>query len=435
MRIVIIGAGPTGLGAAWRLEQRRHRDYVVLEQEPFVGGHAASFTTKDGFVFDMGGHVTFSKDRRFLDVVDDVLAGRFLTHVRKAFVYAHERFIPYPFQNNVASLPPEAAWECLQGLLERAPDAPPPRTFAEHIERSFGRGIARQFMMPYNRKVWAHEPSAMSVTWMADRVSQVSLADVLRPFVFGPESTWGPNATFRYPEHGTGSIYRALAARLPEGKLRTRERVVAIDAGARRLRLATGEELRYDALVSSMPLDLLARAIVAPPARVTAAARQLVHNQGFFVGVGVKGKSPVGHHWTYFPEERFPFYRVTVLSHYSPRLVPRRGVYSLLSETSLAAGKAVSEPALRRRVVAALLRTPLMKGKSERDVLATWSRRAPYSYPIPTLGREEAQRTLTEFLERRAIYSRGRFGSWAYERGNMDHSFLAGVDAASAIAG
>lgn len=435
MRILVIGAGPTGLGAATRLAELGHEDFVVLERERHAGGHSASFVTAEGFTFDMGGHVTFSRDRRFLAVVERALRGRFLTHERRARIYTHDRFIPYPFQNNIASLPPQVAWECLQGLLAVRAEGRVAANFEQHMRAAFGDGITRHFMLPYNRKVWAHEPSAMGTGWMADRVSHVSIEDALRPFVFGPDSSWGPNAEFRYPEQGTGAIYRSLAAALPEGRLRFGVRVEAVDARRRRVRVGSGEWLRYDALVSSMPLPELVKKLVAVPARMARLAARLVHNQGLFVGVGVRGEIPFDHHWTYFPERRFPFYRVTILSHYSPRLVPTPGHASLLCEVSIPAGRRIARAALTRRVVAALGETPLLAGRAKRDVVCVWSCTAPYSYPIPTLDRDDACATLLSYLDGLGIHSRGRFGAFTYERGNMDHSFLAGLDTASALVG
>ena len=114
----IIGAGPTGLGAAWRLAQLGENDFVVLERDPQVGGLAASFTDSAGFTWDVGGHVVFSHYPAFDALLDELLGADVLHHQRESWIRVAGTFVPYPFQNNIRRLPPELAWECVEGLLQ-----------------------------------------------------------------------------------------------------------------------------------------------------------------------------------------------------------------------------------------------------------------------------------------------------------------------------
>src|ERR1700676_1565084 len=160
-RIAIIGAGPTGLGAAHRLHELGVKNFKVFEKEHHPGGLASSFRDPAGFTWDIGGHVQFSHYSYFDELMDKLLGEAWLHHEREAWVWMRERFIPYPFQNNIRHLPAEEMRDCLRGLIAclRAKSEKLPENFEEWIYRSFGEGIARHFMLPYNFKVWAYRPS------------------------------------------------------------------------------------------------------------------------------------------------------------------------------------------------------------------------------------------------------------------------------------
>src|SRR5206468_660651 len=99
-RIVVIGAGPTGLGAGYRLAELGYDDWVILEASDHVGGLATSFTD-DGFTWDIGGHVMFSHYEYYDRLVDRLMGDQYSTLNREAWVWMENRFIPYPFQNNI----------------------------------------------------------------------------------------------------------------------------------------------------------------------------------------------------------------------------------------------------------------------------------------------------------------------------------------------
>ena len=102
---LIVGAGPTGLGAAWRLDQLGHRDWLLFEAEPEAGGLAASVVDEHGFTWDLGGHVQFSHYEHFDGLMDDLLGpDGWLYHERASWVWTRGAFVPYPFQLNLHRL-------------------------------------------------------------------------------------------------------------------------------------------------------------------------------------------------------------------------------------------------------------------------------------------------------------------------------------------
>jgi len=475
---LIVGGGPAGLGAAWRLHEAGHTDWELLEKESHVGGLASSYVDESGFTWDLGGHVVFSHYAYFDKVLDSLLEHQWVQHQREAWVWMRDRFIPYPLQNNIRHLPTPELIECLEGLLDaqgrfascencglriadcglESPDRirnpqsaicnPRVRssTFADWIVRSFGAGLARVFLTPYNVKVWATDPSRMSASWVGERVATVDLKRILRHVIEGRDDLgWGPNATFRFPLHGgTGRIWQALAARLPADRLHLGTEVVAIDSQKKIARLSDGREVRYDWLISTMPLDRLVGRITeqgADPHPQSAirnpqlAINQLCYSGTHVIGVGLAGPVPLQlatKCWIYSPEPELPFYRVTVFSNYSPHNVPHPGrQWSLMAEVSESASQPIDPARVVQQTMDGLKAARLIG--PEVVIESLWHRRLDHGYPTPSLDRDALLDRIEPTLYALHILSRGRFGAWKYEVGNMDHSFMQGVEAVNHV--
>jgi len=441
---LIIGAGPTGLGAARRLTELGQDDFLVLEANAYPGGLAASFKDSAGFTWDIGGHVVFSHYDYFDRMLDDLLGDERLEHQREAWVRIAGTWVPYPFQNNIRFLPSEMAWRCVQGLLPGVrPELPPggsPANFREWIGHVFGPGIADVFMLPYNFKVWATPPELMDYRWIGERVSVIDLEKVLKNLGLALDDvSWGPNNTFKFPlRGGTGEIYRRQAARIGD-RIRYGRRVAAVDPEKKEVICDTGERFGFTHLLFTGPLDILARDLLTnAPDSVRAAAAGLKHSGGAIAGVGVEGAKTDNRCWMYFPENDNPFYRVTNFHHYSPNNTPdpdgmtvRKRAY--MTEVSFSEHKPENASHLDS-VVDGLVNVTLMSEQERDAVVSTWEMRLDYSYPVPTLTRDAALRAIQPWIESKGIYGRGRFGGWKYEVSNMDHSVMQGVEWAERMA-
>jgi UDP-galactopyranose mutase len=437
VKYLIIGAGPTGLGAADRLRELGHDDFLILERNDHVGGLSASFTDPAGFTWDLGGHVVFSHFERFDRLLDDLLGDRVLRHQREAWIRLAGTWVPYPFQNNIRRLPPDMVWECVRGLLDihgnHHGDAPPAH-FREWIDKSFGPGIARLFMLPYNFKVWAHPPETMSHRWIGERVSVVDLARVLENILLSKDDvSWGPNRTFAFPlTGGTGEIYRRLAARFAD-RIRLGQETVAVDPAAKTARTAAGLTVTYDRLLTTMPLDRFVLSVASGlPEAARDAAGRLKHNGALIAGIGIAGHRPDSKCWMYFPESNCPFYRVTNFHNYSYNNTPDPDGATprhraLMTEVSFSGHKPETEDDHVRRAVDGLTAAGMLEDGEKKRVVSTWQARLDYAYPIPCLERDAALAVIQPALEAVDIFSRGRFGGFKYEVGNMDHSVMQGV--------
>jgi len=431
VKYCILGAGPTGLAAGCRLRELGESDFLILEREGHPGGLAASFTDRRGFTWDLGGHVVFSHYEYFDRLLDDLLGSDYLEHRRVARVRAAGVWTPYPFQNNIRHLPEDERWECVRGLLPGNRRPGPPGDFSQWIDCTFGPGIGRLFMRPYNSKVWAAPLEAMDFHWIGERVSVVDLEKVLEPLVRGrDDDAWGPNAAFRFPLHGgTGEIFRRLAARLAD-RILYQWAASGLDSRAKKLRSADGRTVEYDHLLNTAPLDLLVgRWLDDPPPAVAEAAGRLKHNSVHVAGLGVDGLRDDPTCWMYFPGDDCPFYRVTNFHNYSPNNVAQPGQQrALMAETSFSEHKPEDLSGLLDRAEEGLARVTLLRPEDLGRVASRWEAVAEYGYPVPALDRDKALAVIQPWLEERNIFSRGRFGGWKYEVANMDHSVMQGAE-------
>ncbi len=426
-KILILGAGPCGLGAAWRLQELGFEDFLVIEAASDPGGLASSFVDEKGFTWDVGGHVQFSHYEDFDRVMDAVLPDQWLHHQRESWVWIYDRFVPYPFQNNLWRLPPDVRDACVAKLEEiNRLSIPKPENFYQWILSSFGEEIARIFMLPYNFKVWAHPPESMSYAWIGERVATVDLNRVKKNILDQKDDiSWGPNSTFRFPiKGGTGAIWKAVGQHIVKDKIRFNTRAVEIDKLKSTATLSTGEKIQYDVLLSTIPLNCLAKI------SGISLEGELSSSNSHIVGIGLEGRVPDALKtkcWIYFPELDVPFYRVTIFSNYSPHNVPDSSRHwSLMAEVASSKFKPVDEETVVHDTVVGLKKVGFID--HDQKIISKWRYLASPGYPTPTVERDKIIGRALDVLGKYKIYSRGRFGAWKYEVSNQDHTFMQGFE-------
>src|SRR5580765_6111608 len=304
---LIIGAGLTGLSCAHHLG----RDYLLVEKESEPGGIVRTRIRHGGFLCDGTGHWLHLRNPDIKALVNQLLPGQLSEYERKAVIHLCGAFTPYPFQANTYGLPREVVMECLLGLLKaRHPvdfglTAPvtPPRNFRECVERLFGEGICKYFMVPYNEKLMGVRLEEISASYADRFIPKPSLEDVVKGALGFSRESLGYNAKFVYPrEGGISALPRALAA-----SLRTPPRynttVTRVNLRSKTALLSTGEEVRFQNLVNTMALPRFIAILADTPGEIREAAAKLRATTVHYFDIGVRGPGDVAsqHHWIYFP--------------------------------------------------------------------------------------------------------------------------------------
>lgn len=435
-KIVIIGGGPTGIGAAYHLGKLGYNNWVLYEKNSYFGGHASTHMDEKGFLWDEGGHVLFSHFEYYDKFLEEVLGKDYLRHQRESWVKLPKTWVPYPFQNNIRYLGQEDQFAGLLGLLEAQENRRKPLNFKEWILRTFGKGIAEIFMFPYNFNVWAFPLEKMSKDWIAERVSVVDFRRVLENIVTAKDDvSWGPNNTFIFPKYGgTRETFERAAREVIKNNIQVNKKLTKINLSKKTIKFTDGTEDDYDYLISAVPVNELIKMSEDVPAKIKKAAARLAYNGIYVVGIGLEKEIKTTKCWAYFTDA--PFYRLTFFHNYSPNLVPGGDISkysSLMCEISYSKYKKENRDSVIEESINALIKNGIIEEGDKKKIISRVIFDLPVAYPIPTLDRDRALKIIQPFLIRHGIYSRGRFGAWKYEIANMDHCFMQGVEAVDKI--
>lgn len=428
--VVIIGAGPTGLSAAFHLG----RGSVLLEREDRVGGFCRSIED-GGFTFDQAGHIMFSKEPYVHELYDLLLGDNVHWQDREAWVYTNGVHTRYPFQGALYGLPADIIRDCLLGAFDAREgslreNGGEPGNFEEFIHRVWGAGIARHFALPYNRKLWTVPLDEMETSWLGGRVPMPDMGEMIRGALEASPPPMGPNARFGYPLKG--GFQALMDGFLPhlEGEVRTNCGVESVDPDRRVLTLEGGETLPYEQLVSTMRLPALVEMMGdAAPARVRRAAARLRSVAVRCVNLGVGRPDITDKHWTYYAGSTV-FHRIFFQGNASPHCSPPGG-FGLTCEISYSDTKPlpVEGEALVRMCIEDCVRVGVLR--EDDPILVAHQVDMPCAYILYDHRRKESVRLIREWLAGKGIHLAGRYSEWEYY--NSDHAFLAGRRAAEAV--
>jgi len=236
-RNLVLGAGLAGLSAAYHL---RPEETLVVERESEVGGLCRSRAV-DGFVFDCTGHLLHLKEPAVRDLMFRLLSGEFNSVERRSLIYSKGVFTGYPFQANTHGLPKEVVRECVAGFVEalvrRERGEAPADNFRDWVLATFGEGIGRHFMFPYNEKLYRVDLAEMECGWVSWSIPRPTLDEVIRGALGTEVRGLGYNPRFLYPRQGgIAAIPQALARRCgairlgaPVRSLEPRARLVTVE--------------------------------------------------------------------------------------------------------------------------------------------------------------------------------------------------------------
>jgi protoporphyrinogen oxidase len=422
---VIIGGGLAGLSAGYHLAEQ---EPTVFEREKEIGGLCRSFT-QDGFTFDCTGHLIHLRNPYTKELVAKILPDAFHAHERLASIYSKSVSTPYPFQANTYGLPPEVVKECVMGFVESMQEHPggAPANFHDWTLRTFGTGIAKHFMLPYNEKFWKQDLHNITSDWVSWSIPKPTLEEVVNGALGLTNKGMGYNPKFIYPKDGgIDCLPRALATSIT--RIHSGQSVERIDPKRKVVRLAGGREEEYDSLVSTLPLPLLFRMLADTPDALRQDAEKLnaISVLNFNIGVDRAGIS--NQHWIYFPEDQFIFSRVGFPMNFSTSVAPE-GTSSIYIEiTHPSRSKPNIEEAFERSI-ADLQRCGILKPGDR--ILTRHMLDIEFAYVVFDVHRQTRLQNLLDYLESRDIFAAGRYGRWEYF--SMEDSILSGKAAAERV--
>ncbi|MBI3964237.1 MAG: FAD-dependent oxidoreductase [Chloroflexi bacterium] len=437
---VVVGGGPAGLAAAYRLSQHPDHATLLLERAPTLGGLAAGFCHGD-YTLDFGPHrLHSSTDATVLRDLRSLLGDELELRTRRGQIRLAGRYLPYPpGPAALLRLGLERAarlgFGVLAAALQRRPD-PPPSYEAALVSR-LGEPLYRLFYGPYAEKVWGLPGSQIAADQAELRVNQRGVVDILRLVLSRRRgrSYWYPRGGFgRIPAAYAGALARESTVRVEhsvtvEAVERSANRIVAV----RYQRAGQSVRVPTDHLIWSAPLPELIRRLDPPvPTEVATAMGDLRYRAVVLCYLALAVPRIGAADTYYFPEPEFPFNRVTEQKNFSSALIPADRTVLGLDISCDPDGPiyAASDAELAALVLPSLEAAGLV---SRRQVVEVFSRRFRHAYPIYDLGyRAALSRGLSWLAPFPNLWLSGRQGLFLHN--NTHHSLLMGYRAADTIA-
>lgn len=403
---------------------------TLFEKEAGPGGHTRS-VNHDGFTFDIGPHVSFTKDVAVQDLFARG-AGEVLTFPLSLVNAFADKLIRHPVQCHLAGLDPDLVTSCIVDLANsRRTAGKTARNYDQWCTQAFGRTFAETFAFAYTRKYWTVEPSDLTIDWVGKRMYVPELKDVIRGAVGEQDGDFHYISNVRYPARGG---FQSFVGALAEGQtLVTARQAIAIDPRHRIIEFAYGDSVRYEALISTLPLPVLVGIVDGGnvPRSVQQAVTQLLCTSVALVDIGASHMEGGGAHIVYVYDEQLACSRI----HFPHRMAPSNapdGLMSVQAEVYYSARKplAIAPENLPDRVVEELVSLRILRSRA--DVRFARLRDVPWANVVFTPQRAAAVRTIRRWLRKWDIEVAGRYGEWDYFW--TDDAVRSGWRAADAVA-
>ena len=412
MRTAIVGAGASGLSLALLLDDQ----VVVYERESRAGGHCST-TTRDGWTFDQGPHIMFSRDADVLSFMVESLGSNVHLGHRRNRVFLGGTLVKYPLENDLASLPVALRSACLVPYLfnEHQEWRDHPTNLDEWFVGNFGSGMTDLYFRPYNEKVWNVSLSELSMSW-ADRIPLPPAEDVVNGALGVETEGYLHQLNFHYPlVGGYEAITQAWTDRLSPDTLRLDQQVDRLMAVDGEVEVSTKFGVdRFDRVVWTAPIPGLLSVVSPVPDEVRRAIDSLRFNPIVIVTLGFRGSDPNEFTAVYFPDPDFLPNRVSAPSVFSPNNAPP-GCFSLQAEITFAPGTdylSGTDDDLIAHVLDGIRAAGLAHMNNE--VVFADVQRIEYGYVVYTVGYEETVEVIRAWAEGLGIHLHGRFGAFEY---------------------
>lgn len=409
-KTLILGAGISGLALAYFLKQKKNK-IPVFEKETEAGGLCRSLCHGD-FTFDISGHFLHFRKRKTFDLIRNLLGSNLVKHRRNAWVYSFDRFIPYPFQAHLWALPKTVAYDCCQGFIEAKnnPDSMAAANFLDWIQKRFGKGIARHFMVPYNSKFWNIPLHKLSYEWAERFIVVPSSKKIIEGLAEQKKQQIGYHSFFWYPRYGgIGELIKSFSHASRDVFLK--REVCSIDIQKKKIKFKDGSWETFERLVTTMPLPELGKIMKKLPERVKEAFEKLRWLSIYNVNLGLETSVHPKRHWIYFPDKNIRFFRVGFFHNISATLVPH-GKGSLYVDVSYLPERFSDKKTIVERIKKDLDKIGIIG--PEVNICCENINDIKYGYPIFDHNYYSNRETILRYLLGQDIISCGRYGGWQY---------------------
>ena len=418
-----------GFGAAYRLRSEGIKS-TIYEKNHYHGGNSISLKHNNGFIFDLGPHISFTKVERIQKLFAESVNQEFEIIQARVNNYWKGYWIKHPAQCNLYGLPENIIVDILCDLFSKEnSNNSKINNYADWLYANYGKTFSETFPMEYGNKFHTTTADNMNIEWLGPRMYQPDIREVLH-------GSLAPNTTdvhyidhFRYPSNNGFVSYFNLF--LNQTELIFGHQLVSLDPKKRELSFANGAIVSYDYVISSVPLPDLISMICGTPEDVVEASEKLACSTCVLVNIGLNREDISDAHWTYIYDHDYIITRLSFPHMFTPSNAPP-GTGSIQAEVYFSKKYHpldCSPQEYIKPVISDLRRCGLIR--EDDKILFSNAMVMPYANVIFDLDYTEALASVHGYLDDIGISYCGRYGEWGYLW--TDESFMSGENAAQKI--
>lgn len=408
-KIGILGGGIAGLSLSSFLNEHS----VVLEKESTFGGLSRSYQLS-GITYDIGPHIIFSKNEEVLRLHSSIIKVNQLRRSNKVFY--KNRFIKYPFENDLSSLPIDDRNYCLNDYLKNPYENYTPKNMLQFFLSTFGEGITRLYLQPYNEKIWKFDPACMDLQ-MVERIPKPPRADVIDSANGKSTEGYLHQLNFYYPSSGGfQTLINAYVDRsINRGNsLKSNSEITKITKTSNGWLVNTKDEkIEFESIINCMPIHEFSK-FMNLPSVMQHHLKKLLYNSIYIVLIKVN-KDSIGENFAlYLPDKDIIFHRLSKLNYLGPEYCPDDGGSILMAEVTFRPDSYLSTidyDEIKKMVVDGLVKCKFIEYKDVESIEIKYEK---YAYVIYDLDHRKNIDALLNYYSDLGIMCLGRFAEFEY---------------------
>lgn len=422
MKTIILGAGLSGISTAYFLQNEKgYDDITLLEMESTPGGLCRSIK-KDGYTYDIGPHILFSKDKEMLELMLDVLDEGKNDLVRSNQILYKGRRVQYPFENDLSKLPSEDLHYCINAFNHNPYEDYEVNNMIQFFLKTFGEGITNTYLRPYNEKIWKYDPAFMN-TSMVDRIPKPTQEEIRRSAAGETIQGYLHQLYFSFPtKGGIEAVPQGFVRRLDPEKCRieTNTEVTSITKkGDKYEVIAGGKTYEADLVISTIPVQSLTKSYAHATDELKSRVERLRYNSIIISFV----KLPYdlcGENFAFMiPDKDVIFHRISKMDFLGGEYHHSENEATYMIEVTYRKNDQVdtlSEEDFKEQIRSGL--KTIGFAKDTKDVEFVDITKYEYAYVIYDLEHNSNMEYIRDFYNKEGILLNGRFGNFEYW--NMD---------------
>ena len=416
MKAIILGAGISGVALAHFLQKNKKiKEIILIEKNSEPGGLLRSFTCKK-IAYDVGPHIIFSKHKEILKKNIDMLKENVITIKRSNKIIYKNKYIKYPFENELYKLPKKELNYCLNTFLNNPFENFQHSNMIQFFYKIFGEGITRTYLEPYNRKIWKFDPSFMD-TQMVERIPKPPKNDIINSAKGIKSEGYKHQLYFQYPKSkGIQALFDAYYSSLNiKNKTFLKQKIKNIKKIKNKFIVNTNKNsFKSDLLFSTIPLNEFCNIFKNTPKNILDRSKDLKYNSIIISLINVK-RNVGGNNFAFMvPDKNIIFHRLSKLD-FLGKNYSKKNSTSFLIEITYRNGDEISklsDKQILTKIFEGLKKLNFCNKKE--DINFSEIRKFKYAYVIYDLNHRKNVDEILRFYKNKNIVHAGRCGSWEY---------------------